>query len=66
MHKRGEEHYAAKLTADDVRIIRAAGRERKKHLIEAAKLSDRVLADKFGVSKSSIGMIINKRKWGCV
>jgi hypothetical protein len=53
----GNENARQKLTWDDVALIRAAFRERRRLLDEAAKLSNDKLADKFGVTASYIDRI---------
>lgn len=55
---RGEQHWAAKLTEDDVRVIRH-------RLLEAqGRKGIRVeLAKDFGVSPSTIGWIISGKHW---
>lgn len=65
-HSRGESHYRAKLTNDDVRLIREAAEYRRKLIAEAASLSDANLAEKFGVSKSAIGRVLYSGAWGHV
>ncbi len=52
---RGERHGNAKLTADQVRAIR---RERA-----AKKTPFRLLAERFGVSVSTIGQILRRESW---
>ena len=59
----GEERYNAKLTEDDVRLIILLGRQKKRLLAEAKKLSNMEIARKFEVSKSTIEGIINGAKW---
>ncbi len=51
--ERGEAHHMAKLTDDDVRLIR--------HL--AGAVSHRKLARRFGVSKGNITFIVQGRTW---
>ena len=60
---RGEELPHAKLTDDDVRLIRQLGEHRRELLDEARKISDAALADKFGVSRATISEVIHYRKW---
>jgi DNA invertase Pin-like site-specific DNA recombinase len=55
---RGEKHYAARLTADAVRIIRS---EWTSHTS-----TQRELADRFGVSQSTISTIISRKRWASV
>lgn len=65
-HSRGERHYRAKLTEDDVRLIREAAEYRAKLLAEAASLSNASLAEKFDVTPSAIGRILYNGAWGHV
>lgn len=51
---RGERHYRAKLTEDDVTLIVHAHSE---------GLSTRKLAEKFEVSQSTIAKIVSGRSW---
>lgn len=53
-HRRGEAHYRAKLTADDVRKIRAS------------RESMSALARQYGVSVNSIEAIVKRRSWAHV
>jgi len=48
---RGERNAQAKLTADDVKAIRASGYTQQK------------LADQYGVSRRAIQLIIQKKRW---
>ena len=52
-----------KLTEDDIRLIRALTDEREKLLEAASRVSDRALAEKFDVSKSTIHCIAKRQKW---
>lgn len=52
--KRGEGHPRAKLTEDDVRLIRALGAE---------GMTQRGLAAKFEVSKHAIEAILTRQSW---
>lgn len=54
---RGEEHYAARLTEDDVRAIRA--RRQEGETLDA-------LAVAFGVTKAMVWQIVVRRKWSHV
>lgn len=62
----GEKHHNAILTADDVRVIRAAAEERKRLREEANKLSNVNLGEKFGVHPKTIASIINRENWAHV
>lgn len=64
--KRGSDHYAARLTEDDVRLIRAAGRERRRLLDDARRLSDAELAAKFECGVSTISRILSRQLWAHV
>lgn len=63
---RGMQHYRAKLTDDDVRLIRAAAARRRELLNEAARLSTRVLAEKFEVAPTTIERIVYRERWSHV
>jgi predicted DNA-binding protein (UPF0251 family) len=52
--RRGERHPRAKLTEDDVRLIRALGAE---------GMTQRGLAAKFEVSKHAIEAILTRQSW---
>lgn len=52
--RRGERNPKAKLTDDDVRLIRALGRE---------GISHRVLARKFEVGKNAVESVLNGKTW---
>lgn len=58
MRNRGEKHYRAKLTDDDVRLIRRAEIERRRLREQAEQLSNRALAEKFGVSPRCIERVL--------
>lgn len=60
---RGEKHYAAKLTADDVRLIRAAVVERRRLLKEAHQLSNKLLGEKLGVGKRTVEKVVTGETW---
>lgn len=53
-HQRGERHFRAKLTADDVRQIRRRSAQGE---------GNPKLASEFGVSKSTISSIVHRRYW---
>jgi hypothetical protein len=59
----GESHYAAKLKAVDVEMIRELADERRVLLDKAKAISNAALAEKFDVSKSAIESVINFRRW---
>lgn len=52
--RRGSSHRRSKITEDDVRAIRAAA---------ANKVSQRVLAKRYGLGKSTVAHIINRDNW---
>jgi hypothetical protein len=54
-YRKGETHHWVKLTADDVRAIRA------RHA--AGGVLQRQLADEFGVNVANINAIVNRRSW---
>lgn len=54
--RRGEDHGRAKLTVPDVILIREL----------SGTLSQRAIARRFGMAKSSIGSIIRGEHWKCV
>lgn len=62
-HKRGTEHYKAKLTPEDVILIRKLAEERLMHVNQARELSNKKIAEKFGVNASTIDKIVNIRAW---
>jgi DNA-binding MarR family transcriptional regulator len=53
-----EDHYAAKLTNDQVREIRA--------LYEAGNVTQTALSHRFGVTQSTIHLIVRNKKWRSV
>lgn len=55
----GTKGYPPKLTQADVQLIREAVAMRDFHKQEALKLSNAALAEKFGVSPTTISCIIN-------
>lgn len=63
---RGESHYKAVLTDADVVLIREAVNERRRLLDEASRLSDRALAEKFGVHKNTIWKVAHGPGWAHV
>lgn len=60
---RGESHYAAKLTEDDVRALRAIVAERRQLLDRLAAISNKALAEKFDVKESCIERVIYGQTW---
>ncbi len=63
---RGENHYCAKLTANDVRLIQALINEREELLARARAISNRALAEKFDVTTSAIEKIASGKTWRVV
>lgn len=59
----GDKHHNAKLTADDVRLIRELVEERARLLAEARKLSERAIAEKFGISRGTVWKVANREAW---
>lgn len=55
---RGEKHHTAKLTADDVRLMR--------DLFDHHGLSTRDLAKKFEVSQKAAHKVVSRESWGHV
>ena len=64
--KRGSELSWSKLTEDDVRLINAAVDERNRLRMEAKQLSNKSLADKFGVSLRTMDRVTSGETWGHV
>ena len=52
-------HPGSKLTPEDVQLIRAAVAERERLKEEVKKLSNAALAEKFGVSPTTISCVAN-------
>lgn len=63
---RGESHYRAKLTEEDVRNIRALAAERRALLDRAAALSTPAIAEKYEVKPSCIERVIYGQTWSHV
>ena len=63
---RGETHYKAKLTNDDVRLIRLMIAERGQVRAQLAQMSNKALAEKFGVTKRAIERIASGEGWAHV
>lgn len=57
---------SAKLTEEDVRLIRELTLARRRMLEQASNLTYERLAEKFGVSKRSIRRVIDGETWGHV
>lgn len=63
---RGEDHHDAKLSEDDVRLLRAAKAERDRLLAEAAQLSADALAQKMEISPDVIRRVWRGDSWSHV
>jgi len=64
--KRGEELPQSRLTDDDVRTIRELIDQRSELLRQARELSNRKIAEKFGVHFRTIDRIATGETWGHV
>jgi len=64
--KRGEDLPQSRLTDDDVRAIRQLISERSELLRQARELSNRKIAEKFGVHFRTIDRIATGETWGHV
>ena len=60
---RGTDHHNAKLTDDDIRLIRECVAERERLREEARQLSNESLAQKFDVSLRTIDRVTQCRGW---
>ena len=63
---RGEAHYKAQLTVEDVQLIRELARQRAGLLEQARKITNAKIAEKFGVTAGTIDKVINRERWGHV
>lgn len=66
MTKRGKDLPWAKLSEDDIRLIRACVEERERLRAQAAELSNAKLAEKFGVHEATIEKVLSGVTWGHV
>lgn len=57
-HK-GSKHHNAKITEDDVRLILELDQERRRVKALLDSLSQRAIAEKFGISKQRVWEIVN-------
>jgi len=64
--KRGSELPWAKLTEDDVALIRQLVDERERLRSEASALTNARLAEKFGVHVRTIDRVTTRENWGHV
>lgn len=62
--KRGSQLPHAKLNEDDVRLVRQLVDERERHKAIAAELTNRKIAEKFGVHVRTIDRITAGNGWG--
>lgn len=60
---KGEDHYKAKLTINDVLEIRRAAKKRRELLDQAKQYSNQQIADKYGVSSNCIQRVIYGQSW---
>lgn len=60
---RGQDHYRARLTDDDVRALRQIAAERRELLDRLAAISNRALAEKFGVTAACVERVIYGQTW---
>ena len=60
---RGQQHYRAKLTDDDVRALRQIVADRRQMAARLAALSNRALAEKFGVTTACVERVIYGQTW---
>lgn len=58
---KGSKHHNAKVTEDDVRLIIELDQERRKIKALLDTLSQRAIAEKFGISKQRVWEICNAR-----
>lgn len=63
---RGERHYRAKLTEEDVRLILELKAERDRLIAEAKKITTKRLADKFGVHEKTVQRVFYRGGWAHV
>ena len=61
--QRGADRYNAKLSEDDVRLIRALVAERERLLTEARKLTDAKIAAKFEIHENTVWKVRQKASW---
>ena len=63
---RGEQLPWARLTDEDVRLIRQLDEERKRHAEAAKELSRAKVAEKFGVHQRTIENVLRRTTWSHV
>ena len=64
--QRGSDRWNAKLTDDDVRLMRELVAERERLLAEARKLSDKEIAAKFEVHPNTVWKVCKRDSWSHV
>jgi hypothetical protein len=64
--QRGSARWNAKLTDDDVRLIRELVAERERLLTEARKLTDEAIAAKFEVHPHTVWKVTKRDSWAHV
>jgi hypothetical protein len=61
--QRGRDRWNAKLTDDDVRLMRSLVAERERLLTEARKLTDAAIAEKFEVHPNTVWKVCKRDTW---
>lgn len=59
MARKGSQHHMAKITEEDVRLIIELDKERRRVKEQLDSLSQRAIAEKFGISKQRVWEIVN-------
>jgi DNA-binding Lrp family transcriptional regulator len=62
MARKGSQHHLAKITEDDVRLIIELDQERRRVKALLDTLSQRAIAEKFGISKQRVWEIVNSHQ----
>jgi DNA invertase Pin-like site-specific DNA recombinase len=62
MARKGSQHHLAKITEDDVRLIIELDQERRRVKTLLDTLSQRAIAEKFGISKQRVWEIVNSHQ----
>jgi hypothetical protein len=60
---KGEGAYNARLTEHDLKLIRQLAEDRRTLWEQIRRISERSLAEKFGVSQAAIRKVINRESW---
>ena len=63
---RGQDHYKAKLTDEDVRALKQIAADRREMMGKLSAMSNRALAQKFDVSERCIERVIYGQTWSHV